>query len=98
AGVWRQIFQVVGIADRLPEAAQIFAARRARPDMGQLGVLGGHVAMEVAAIPRLQKRSPRRRNDTPPRCSVLNVCCWVLPILRELERASLKNVMDPGSR
>src|SRR5262249_50238849 len=35
----RQIPQLVGEADRLPEAAQIFAARRARADMGELGIL-----------------------------------------------------------
>src|SRR5205814_6482654 len=32
----RQIAQLVGETDRLPEAAQIFAARRTRADMGEL--------------------------------------------------------------
>jgi hypothetical protein len=46
--------QLVGEADRLPEAAKIFAARRAGADMGQLGVLVGHIAMEIAAKSRPQ--------------------------------------------
>ena len=51
----RQITQFVGEADRLPKAAQVFAARRAGSNMGELAVLAGDVAMEVAAKSRLQE-------------------------------------------
>ena len=37
----RKVAEFVGEADRLPEAAQIFAARRAGADMGEFGVLLG---------------------------------------------------------
>ena len=48
----RQVLQLVGEADRLPEAAHIFAARRIRTDMGEFAVLGRHVAVMVAAVTR----------------------------------------------
>ena len=51
----RQITQFVGEADRLPKAAQVFAARRAGSNMGELAVLAGDVTMEVAAKSRLQE-------------------------------------------
>jgi hypothetical protein len=44
----RQIVQLVGKTDRLPETAQIFAAPGARVDMGEFGVLPGDVAMILA--------------------------------------------------
>src|SRR6516225_2286853 len=51
-----QVLQFVGEADRLPKAAQIFAAWRVWADMGEFCVFGGHLAMEVAAKSRRQKR------------------------------------------
>jgi hypothetical protein len=41
----RQVLQFVGEADRLPETAEIFAARRARSDMGELGILLGNLTV-----------------------------------------------------
>jgi hypothetical protein len=48
----RQVLQIVGVADRLPEAAHIFAARRVGADMGEFAVLSRHVAMMIAAVTR----------------------------------------------
>jgi hypothetical protein len=45
----RQIRDVVGVADRLPEAAEILAARRVRSDVGEFRVLARHFAVIVAA-------------------------------------------------
>jgi len=50
-----QILQFVGEADRLPEAPQIFAARRVRADVRKLCVFVGQLAMEVAAKSRPQE-------------------------------------------
>src|SRR5260370_753562 len=61
----RQVAQVVGEADRLPEAAEIFAAWRARADMGEFGILLGHLAAIIGAVSCLQKRSPGN-HDRPP--------------------------------
>src|SRR6516165_9878293 len=52
----RQVLQFVGEADRLPIAAEIFAAWCVGADMGEFCVLLGHLAMEVAAISHRQKR------------------------------------------
>src|ERR1700736_4239320 len=49
-----QLLQFVGKADRLPKAAQIFAAWCVGADMGEFCVFFGHLAMEVAAISRCQ--------------------------------------------
>src|SRR5271169_6795181 len=49
----REVPKVVGIADRLPEAAQIFPARRFRADMGQLGVFPRYLPVMITAIARL---------------------------------------------
>src|SRR6476659_10575207 len=49
-----QVLQFVGKADRLPKAAQIFAAWCVGADMGKFCVFLGHLAVEVAAIPRRQ--------------------------------------------
>src|SRR5262249_39520818 len=54
----RDVREVVGKADRLPETAQIFAARSARADMRQCRVLVGHLAMKIAAVAGLQKPGP----------------------------------------
>ena len=62
--IW-QVAQFVGKADRLPKAAQIFAARRARADMGEFRIFFRNIAVEVAAIPRLQERGSGR-HDKPP--------------------------------
>src|ERR1700736_3177619 len=61
----RQVLQLVGKADRLPEAAHVLAARRAGPDMGELGVLLGDVPVEVGAVSRLQKRGSRDHGRPP---------------------------------
>jgi hypothetical protein len=50
----RQVAQLVGEADRLPETAEIFAAGCARADMGELGVLLRNLTVKVSAISRLQ--------------------------------------------
>jgi hypothetical protein len=42
-----QVLQFVGEADRLPKAAQIFAARRVGADMGKFRFFLGHPTMEV---------------------------------------------------
>src|SRR5207302_9067007 len=49
----RQVPQLVGEADRLPEAAEIFAARRARSDMGEFDILLGDFAVVIGAKSRL---------------------------------------------
>jgi hypothetical protein len=49
-----QVLQFTGEADRLPEAAQIFAAGRIGADMGEFCVFIGYLAMEVAAVSRLR--------------------------------------------
>jgi hypothetical protein len=56
-----QVLQFVGKADRLPKAAQIFTAWRVGADMGQFCVFVGHLAMEVAAISRLQETGSDNR-------------------------------------
>src|SRR6267143_5168287 len=61
----RQVLQLVGKADRLPEAAHVLAARRAGTDMGELGVLLGDVPMEIPAISRLQERGSGRHRGSP---------------------------------
>src|ERR1700730_10027470 len=61
----RQLPQRVGQDDRLPEAAQIFAAGRARPDSGQLLVFRRPLAMVVAAVGLRQKRRSLS-HDVPP--------------------------------
>jgi hypothetical protein len=42
----RQVAQLVGEADRLPEPPEIFAARRARANMGEFSVLLGDFAVK----------------------------------------------------
>ena len=56
-----QVLQFVGKADRLPKAAQIFAAWCVGADTGQFCVVAGHLAMEVAAISRLQETGSGNR-------------------------------------
>jgi hypothetical protein len=69
ADLQRQILQVVGKAHRLPEAAHVFATGRLRADMGQLGVLSRDLAIVIAAVARLQKRSPGRHQNASLRIS-----------------------------
>src|SRR5262245_27112374 len=57
----RQILQLRGEANRLPEAAQILAAGCPRPDPGQLGIVLRDVPMMIGAVgsyrgPRLGRR------------------------------------------
>src|SRR5215469_4103619 len=61
----RQVLQIVRVADRLPEAAEILAARRIRADMGKLGVFRRDLTVMIAAVTRLQIRSPRRHKKSP---------------------------------
>jgi hypothetical protein len=49
-----QVLQFVRETDRLPKAAQIFAAWCVGADMRQFYVFGGDFAMEVGAISRRQ--------------------------------------------
>jgi hypothetical protein len=62
-----QVAQIVGEADRLPEAAHVFAARRIGPDMREFCILAGCIAMKVGTISRLQK-SGSRGHGSPPWC------------------------------
>src|ERR1051325_5532006 len=75
----RQIAEIVGETYRLPEAAHIFAARRIRPDMGELGILLRHRAVVIAAKTRLQEGCPVR-HPVPPCKSVRQA------FLKELSR------------
>src|SRR5262249_32374898 len=61
----RHVVQFVGVADRLPEAAKVLAARRVRPDMRELAVLAGHAAVVVAAKPGFEQRRTLDHR-TPP--------------------------------
>jgi hypothetical protein len=56
-----QVLQFVGKADRLPKSAQIFAAWCVGADTGEFCVVVGHLAMEVAAISRLQETGSGNR-------------------------------------
>ena len=49
-----QVLQFVRKADRLPKAAQIFAAWRVGADMGQFCIFVRHLAMEITSISRRQ--------------------------------------------
>ena len=49
----RQVLKVVGVADRLPEATEILAARRVWADTGQLGILRRNLTVMIAAVTRL---------------------------------------------
>ncbi len=46
----RQVLQLVRKAYRLPEMAHVFAARRIRADMGQLGIFLGDVPVVISAV------------------------------------------------
>src|SRR5690242_20615218 len=70
----RQVAQLVGEADRLPEAPEIFAARRAWANMGEFAILLGDFSVMVGAKSRLQKRSSGNHsrppfNDQPERAA-----------------------------
>ena len=52
----RHVAELVRDDYRLPEPPQVFAARRARPDPGQLFVLGRPLAMVIGAVGGAQKR------------------------------------------
>src|SRR5262252_5473215 len=67
-----QIAQFLGEDDRLPKAAQILAAWRARPDAGELFVRRGALAMMIRAVGGVQKWcSCQHRVRPPARCVVL---------------------------
>src|SRR5271170_2349129 len=51
----RQVAQLLGQDDRLPEAAQVLAAGRARSDAGELFIISRPLAMMVRAIGCAQK-------------------------------------------
>src|SRR5262249_318778 len=61
----RQVAQVVGEADRLPESPEVFTARRARTHARELCVLSGHVAVIVAAEAGRQEGRSRRHGGAP---------------------------------
>src|SRR5205823_14706860 len=53
--------ELVGEGDRMPEAAQVLPAGRARADVGELGILGRRVAFVVRRIRLVEvHRSPFR--------------------------------------
>jgi hypothetical protein len=60
-----QVLQFVGEADRLPKAAQIFAAWRVGADMAEFCVFLGHLAMEVAAKSRRQETGSGNHCSSP---------------------------------
>jgi hypothetical protein len=57
--------QIVRKTNRLPKSPQVFAAGRFRADMCQLAVLGGDIAMEIAAISRPKEGGPRGHVSPP---------------------------------
>src|ERR1700761_7481049 len=61
----RQVAKIIGEADRLPEAAQIFPAGGPWADMREFGILLRNVAMKVAAEPGPQKRGSRGQGSPP---------------------------------
>ena len=61
----RQVFQFVGKADRVPEAAHVFAARRLRADMGELLILLRYAAMQVSAVSGFQERRSSGHKKPP---------------------------------
>jgi len=60
-----EVLQFIGEADRLPKAAQIFAAWCVGTDMGQFCVFSGHLAMEVSAVSRRKERGPSDHGRPP---------------------------------
>jgi hypothetical protein len=64
----RQLGQLARQDDRLPEAAQILAAGRARTDSGQFLVLRRPLAMVIAAVGPGQKRRSLGHDVPPSRC------------------------------
>src|SRR5262249_58011173 len=59
------VAQIVGEADRLPEAPEVLAARCSRTDVSQLRVFGGYVAGVVGAEGRGQERRSGRHGGCP---------------------------------
>src|SRR4051794_26710614 len=64
----RQVAQIVGEAHRLPEPAQVFAARRVGADMGEFDVLARVLTMVVTGETRPQERLSSDSHGKPP--------CW----------------------
>ena len=63
----RQFAQLAGEDDRLPEAPQIFPARRPRPDPGQFCVFRRPLAVMVGSVGGIQERRSLS-HDVSPRC------------------------------
>src|SRR5262249_23752301 len=59
------VAQIVGEADRLPEAPEVFAARCSRTDVRQLRVFGGYFAVIVGAEASGQERRSGRHGGSP---------------------------------
>src|SRR5262249_3730449 len=64
----RHVSQVIGEADRLPEAAEVLAARRSGTDVGEFCVLSGNLAMVVGAVARRQEGGSRHGGPSQHRC------------------------------
>src|SRR5262249_40417069 len=64
----RDVRELLAETDRLPEAAHVFAAGRARSDMRELGVLAGNFAVKVAAELGPQEGGSGRHDFAPDSC------------------------------
>src|ERR1700690_3533760 len=60
-----QIVQFAGKDDRLPEAPQVFAARRVRPDASQFLVVRRQPGMVIGTIKGIQKRCSFDHDKSP---------------------------------
>src|ERR1700730_14834815 len=90
----RQLAQFAGEDDRLPEAPQIFPARLARPDPGQLMILGRPLAMVIGAVGGAQKRRSLSHALAPR--SFIDHLSPRSPEIREKNRARRTNRPEPS--
>ena len=64
-GQWH-VGQIFRGAHRLPEAPEVLAARRSRPNVSQLALFLGHLAVVVRPIRGIEERSSRCHGDNLP--------------------------------
>jgi hypothetical protein len=60
-----QVLQFLGETDRLPKAAQIFAAWCVGTDMGEFGIFLGYLPMQVSAVWRRKECGPSDHGRPP---------------------------------
>src|SRR5580704_11631440 len=95
----RQVFQLVRIADRLPEAAHVFAAGRVRADTRQLCIFRGHLAVVVSAVARLEERGPGCHRAPPVQNDVSTGCIfWTIFMPRSCTRAAVVGNIPVAAR